>query len=107
MSKASASVKVTIVITPLVAVTVTVPAARLLLTSAPGGTVVTLTSVISGGKVSVITTGTAGTTRAALQLPAGAGPAGTVTGVPATLNAKGVPMATPVPATLQICTKAV
>src|SRR2546429_116377 len=100
MSTASASVNVTMAITPVAAGTVALPAARLLLTSAPAGTVLTLVSAISGCRASVITTGPAGATSAALQ-PPGAGPAGTVTGVPATLNAKGVPPATPVPATLQ------
>ena len=45
----------------------------------------------------------AGSTNAALQAPPGGSPAGTVTGVPATMNTKFVPVTTPAPATLQIC----
>jgi hypothetical protein len=52
--------------------------------------------------VSVTFTGPAGSSIRKLQEPIGAGPAGTVTGVSATLKTKFVPAAIPVPATLQI-----
>src|ERR1019366_6853169 len=99
------STKVTMVCPPAATVTVVVPAARLLLTSDPACKVLTDVSVVPGGTVSVISTGPAGTTIGAPALPPGAGPAGTVTVVPPTLNVKLVPGATPAPAMLQICRK--
>src|SRR4051812_31471039 len=96
------STKVTIVCPPTLTVTVAVPAARLLLTSKPLGKVLTPASVVPAGRVSVMFTAPPGSTSAALQDPPGAGPAGTTTSVPATLNVKLVPTATPAPATLQI-----
>ena len=77
------------------------PAGRLLLTSVPAGSVVTEVSVAPLGIVSVIRLMPTGATSAGLHVPPGAGPAGTVTAVPATLNENGVPTAMPAPATLQ------
>ena len=94
---------VTIVCPPALTVTVAVPVARLLLTSNPAlGNVLTPVRAMPAGIVSVITALPAGTVIGVLQEPPGAGPAGTVTGVPATLNVKFVPTATPEPAILQI-----
>src|SRR6185295_15853315 len=95
--------KVAMVCPPALTVTVALPAARLLLTSAPPGKVVTVVNVVPGGRVSRMITGPAGSTSAALQAPPGAGPAVTITGVPATLKLKFVPTAMPATATLQIC----
>ncbi len=100
-------INVVMVCPPAFTVTVAVPAARLLLTSNPAGKVLTEASVVPVGKVSVITIGPAATTRAGLQVPPGAAPAATVTGVPATLKVKFVPTGTPEPATLHTCTKPV
>src|ERR1035441_5437366 len=94
--------KVTIVCVPELTVTVAVPTARLLLTSNPAlGNVLTPTSTVAEGIVSVITALPAGTETGAPQVPPGAAPAGTVTGVPATLKVKFVPTVIPLPATLQ------
>ena len=90
-------VKVAVVWAPTVTVTVAVPAARLVLASAPIGKVVTDVNVVPAGRVSVMVAGPAVTTTGVLQGP----PASTVTGVPATLNVKGVPAGTPVPPILQ------
>ena len=94
--------KVAIVWPAPLTVTVALPAARLLLTSAPPGNVVMSVRVVPDGRVSKMNTGPAVSSRGALQEPPGAGPAGTVTGVPATVNVKLVPRAIPAPATLQI-----
>ena len=84
--------------------TVALPAARSLLINNPApGRVLTDANTVPDGMVSVIVAGRAGTTSGILQVPAGAGPAATVTGVPAILNAKLVPATTPLPATLQTC----
>src|SRR5450631_3183792 len=99
MTGVAESTKVTMVCPPAPTVTVAVPAARLLLTSDPADKVLTDVSVVPAGTVSVISTGPAGTRIGALAVPPGAGPAGTVTGVPPTLNVKLVPGATPAPAT--------
>ena len=88
---------------PALTVTVALPAARLLLTSDPPGKVVTAVNVVPAGSVSRMITGPAGSTSGELQEPPGAGPAATITGVPATLKVKFVPTAMPAPATLQIC----
>jgi hypothetical protein len=94
--------KVATVWPPGLTATVAVPVARLLLINNPTpGRVLTEAKALPEGIVSVITVGTAGTVSAVLQDPTGAGPAGTVTGVPATLNEKFVPATTPLPATLQ------
>ena len=93
---------VAMVCPPAVTITVAVPVARLLLTNNPLGNVLTDVSVVPAGRVSVITEAPTGATSGTLQEPPGAGPAGTVTGVPATLNVKFVPTVTPAPATLQI-----
>ena len=98
---------VAIVCPPAFTVTVAVPALRLLLTSNPPGKVVTELNAVPGDGVSAINTAPTGMTKGALQEPPGAGPARTVTGFPATLKVKGVPTATPAPATLQICRKPV
>ena len=97
------STKVTIVCPPFCTVTVAVPAARLLATNNPFGKVETAVSTLPESKASAMLTGPAGSANAALQAPSGASPAGTVTGVPATINTKLVPGTTPAPATLQIC----
>ncbi len=93
--------KVAMVSAPAVTVTVAVPAPRLLLASAPGGEVLTDVSSVPEGKVSVIPTGPAGATSAALHELPGVAPAATITEVPPTLNVKFVPAAMPAPATLQ------
>ena len=95
--------KVAMVCPPALTVTVALPAARLLLTSEPPGKVVTLVNVVPDGSVSRMITGPAASTSGRLHEPPGAGPAATVTGVPATVNVKFVPTAMPAPATLQIC----
>src|SRR5580704_15697078 len=96
------SMKVAIVWPPGVTATVAVPALRLLPISNPTpGRVLTADKVVPVGRVSVMLAGPAGTSSARLQVPAGAGPAGTVSGVPATLKEKSVPTTTPLPATLQ------
>jgi hypothetical protein len=58
------------------------------------------------GVFRVITVGPAGT-ETTTQVPPGAGPAGTITGIPATLKLKFVPRVTPLPAILQTLTKPV
>ena len=93
---------VTTVCPPAAIVTVAWPAARSLLTSDPPGVALTAVNCRPMGTVSVTSTGPAGNWSSPPQEPAGAGPAGTVTGVPATLNVKLVPSTMPVPATLQI-----
>ena len=99
----TALVKVTIVCPPALTVTVAVPAARLLLTSNPAlGKVLTDVSNVPLGRVSVMSVAPDGSTSAVLHEPPGAGPAATVTGVPATVNVKFVPTTTPIPAILQI-----
>ena len=83
------STKVAMVWPPGLTATVAVPAARSLLINKPApGKVLTEAKVVPDGIVSVIVVGTDGTVSAALQDPPGAGPAGTVTGVPAMLNEK-------------------
>ena len=75
----------------------------MVLTSNPAlGNVLTAVSKVPLGRVSEMIAGPAGATSGVLQEPSGAGPAGTVTGVPATLKVKFVPTVTPLPATLQI-----
>ena len=95
-----------IVVPPALTVTIAVPAARLLVTSNPAlGKVLTDVSAVPVGRVSVMIAVPAGTISGVPQEPAGARPAATetgVAGVPATLNVKGVPAATPLQATLQI-----
>lgn len=91
------------VCTPFWTNTVAVPAARLLPNSNPPGKVVTAARTVPDSKVSVMVTGPADCTKAALQDPPGGGPAGTVTGIPPTRNTKFVPVTMPAPATLQIC----
>jgi len=73
--------------------TVAVPAAKSLLINNPApGRVLTEAKAVPDGIVSVISVGMASTVSAALQDPPGAGPAATVTGVPAMLNEKFVPL---------------
>src|SRR5258706_9770329 len=89
-------------------VTVAVPATKLLAVSNPAlGKVETAVIEVPMGRVSVIGTWPAGSVRGVLHDAGLGGPAATVTGVPATLNAKFVPSGTPLPAILQICTKPV
>ena len=92
---------------PAFTVTVAVPALRLLLSSNPAGKVVTELNTVPADGDSTISAAPTGMTSGALQVPPGAGPARTVSGFPATLKVKGVPTATPAPATLQICRKPV
>ncbi len=104
---------VTIVCPPALTITVAVRAARLLLTSSPLGKVLTDVStvpVVGGVSVSVMIVGPTGTCSAGLQLPPGEAPAVTVIpvgGLPAMVNVKFVPTATPAPAILQIWRKPV
>jgi hypothetical protein len=89
-------------------VTVAVPAAKLLAVSKPAlGKVETAVIAVPAGKVSETSTWPAGSASGVLHDAGIGGPAATVTGVPATLNVKFVPGATPVPAILQICKKPV
>src|SRR5579863_7039755 len=102
------SVKVAMVCAPAITVTVAVPAAKLLAVSNPAlGKVETAVIAVPLGRASEISTCPAGSVSAALHDAGLRGPAATVTGVPATLNVKFVPRATPLPAILQICRKPV
>ena len=93
---------------PATIVTVAVPAARLLAVSNPAlGKVETAVMAVPLGRVSEISTCPAGSVSASAHDAGLGGPAATVTGVPAMLNVKFVPNATPLPAILQICRKPV
>ena len=70
---------------PATIVTVAVPAAKLLLTSNPAvGKVLTLVSVVPGGRTSAINAEPAGNCSGVPHVPSGAAPAATITFVPAT-----------------------